>query len=163
VDTGRVLENEKGTSYDVYSYFAVPDTVRVQFGLSNDEDIQKYSSSRKRLKYRFCIPCPVLPTVKLNSFSFTREKDGDTIPCVLYYRTKGRVVNIIDSLPVIFTDSIEKGKKMVVFEIFAECSQSYAATKTVYINYDIEVGSECFVKQIKYTKKRYWDWRPKFR
>ena len=186
VDTGFLLYNEDGKFYDVYEGITVPilDTV-VKVGLDfaingmyNEEDIQKYSSSRPRLKYYFSIPTPILPTVKLNSFSFT-DKKGDTIPSILYYRTVGevleivevagnswekrdRVVNIIDSLPVIFTDSIKKEKKINGFVIFAECSQSYASIKTVYINYDIEVGDKRFVKQCKYTKKRYWDWRPKF-
>ena len=146
---------------------------------SNEDDIQKYNSSRPRLKYYFSIPTPVLPTVKINSFSFT-DKKGDTIPSILYYRTVGelleivevggnswekrdRVVNIIDSLPVIFTDSIKKEKKMAGgFTVFAECSQSYASIKTIYINYDIEVGDKRFVKHIKYKKKWYIDMRPKF-
>ena len=169
VSTGFLLRNEENKSYDIYEWVPVflfdsTRTVHMVFGLSSDEDIQKYSSSRSRLKYSFSISRP-LPIVKLNFFSFTNEK-GDTIPCILYYKTVINdkvLVNIIDSLPIIFTDSIMKERKMAIgFNIFAECSQSYASIKTVYINYDIEVGGERFIKQCKYEKKRYWDWRPEF-
>ena len=163
---GRTLENEKRTSVDIGKCITVPifDTVTKVYlefainGYYNEEDIQKYASSKSsRLKYYFSISRP-LPIVKLNSFSFTNEK-GDIIPCILYYRTMGRVVNIIDSLPVIFTDSIIKERKMIGFQIWAECSQSYASIKTVYINYDIEVGSERFIKQCKYEKKWFFEIR----
>ena len=170
VDTGLSLKNRTKTSYDVNEYITVSilDTMRdvhITFGLNvfyNEEDIQSESSdlSYEKLKYHFSIPYPILPIVKLNSFSFT-NKNGDTIPSILYYRTIGRRVHIVDSLPVIFNDDIKRKEEMIVPLIWVECSQSYASIKTVYINYDIEVGDKRFVKQSKYTKKRYWDWRPK--
>lgn len=172
VNLGRRVVNAKGSFYDIYEYITVPvpDTVSsisVNFGLNpggmGDDDIQQYSSDSllPRLKYQFSIPCPVLPTVKLNSFSFTRKKDNDTIPFVLYYRTDGREVHVIDSLPVVFTNEIKKNLKIVPFEIFAECEQSYASTKKVYIHYDIEVGDKRYVINSKYKKEWYTDWRPK--
>ena len=137
VDTGFILYNEEGKNYDVYegitlskdmfedtvfyhkdkkTYVPISGRVGVDFGIDiYEENIQKYNGSdslHQRLKYHFSIPTPVLPTVKLNSFSFI-NKNGDTIPHFLYYRTEGRVVNIIDSLPVIFTDGIKKEKKRI--------------------------------------------------
>ena len=186
VDTGLSLDNENGTSHDVCDFFVISilDTmanVRIDFainGMYNEEDIQKYSSSHSRLKYYFSVT-PHLPIIKLNSFSFTSEK-GDTIPSVLYYKTRdtnnkivtdiivndsflvvdGTIINIIDSFPAIFTNDI-KNEMKGGFRIFAECSKSYREIKTININYDIEVGNEHFIKQCKYEKKRYWDWRPK--
>jgi len=202
VDIGRTLESENGYS-DVSEAILIPDTlipvkefyrdgekiplsdpytVSLHFGIPtylNVDDIQTYNSNLPRLKYHFSIPCPVLPPVKLNSFSFT-DKKGDTIPCILYYKTRdttnkvvtdiiingsylvtdGIVINIIDSFPAIFTNDIKK-EMSGGFTVFAECSQSYASIKTVYINYDIEVGDKRFVKQCKYTKKWYFDMRPK--
>lgn len=172
VDVGRRIVNEKDSFYDVYDFITVPvlDTVSkisVEFGLNpggmGDDDIQQYSSDSllPRLRYQFSIPCPVLPNVKLNSFSFTRKKDRDTIPGILYYRTDGRVIHIIDSLPVIFTNEIKKNMKNMTFTIYAESEQSYASTNSIYINYDIEVGNQRFIKKTKYSKKWYSDWRPK--
>lgn len=202
VDTGFLLYNEEGKFYDVSevihnipkamfevtefyhiekkTYVPISGDVSVDFAIGNDEDIQKYSSDslNSRLKYRFIIPTPVLPTIKLNSFSYT-DKNGNIIPSILYYKTEGEVlgiikvgdisweetdiiINIIDSLPVIFTNRIKKDMENMTFEIFAECSQSYVSIDTVYINYDIEVGNKRFIKQCKYSKKQYWDRRPKF-
>ena len=162
----KSFENEGGLSYDVYKSIAVPflDTVvkvSLEFGITSDDDIQKYDSdSLPRLKYSFHMPCPVLPNVKLNSFSFTSE-EGNIVPSILYYRTDGRVVHIIDSLPAIFTNDIKKHMKNRSFEIFVECSQSYYETKIIYVNYDIEVGGKQFVKQVKYEGKIKPDRRPK--
>lgn len=172
VNIGRRVVNEDGNFYDVDEYITVPlnDTVAevsVEFGLNpggmGDDDIQQYSSDSllPRLKYQFSIPCPVLPTVKLNSFVFLQKKDSDTIPCILYYRTDGREVHVIDSLPAIFTNEIKKNLKIIPFEIFAECEQSYASTKNIYVHYDIEVGDKRYVIHTRYKNEWYTDWRPK--
>jgi hypothetical protein len=182
-DVGIILENEEGNISDVYEFATMPksmfaDTefyhiekktyvpisgdVFLNFGMLsgvNEEDIQTYSNDDPRLKYHFLVATPVLPTIKLNSFSFTNKK-GETIPSILYYRTDGRVVHIIDNFPAIFTNDIKKDMRHRSFIIFAECSQSYAATKTIYINYDIEVGNKRFIRKAKYREKWYIDWRP---
>ena len=150
---GKELINEEALSYDISDYFTVPDSTFIKFGLSNVENIKQYNSdkSRPRLKYSFCITCPVSLKIKLNSLSITNEKDGESIPYILYYKTniKDKDVHIIDNLPVIFTNEIEKD---IPFEIIVESSQSYNVTKTVYINYDIEIGNKHFIKQIRYNK-----------
>jgi len=171
VSIGRDLVNEEGTYTDVYGYFNVPERVRITFEvpdyLYNVENIQNYDSDplQKRFKYSFCIPTPVLPVVKLNSFSFTDEK-GNIIPCILYYKSDDKtdgsvIINIIGNLPAVFTNDIKKEFNVRSFEIFAECSQSFRQTETIYVNYDIEVGDTRFVKQIRYRKKFFFDWRPK--
>ena len=67
-------------------------------------------------------------------------------------------MNIIDTLPIVFTAEMVKELEMVTLTIWAECSQS---SKLLYVNYDIEVGDTHYVKSIKYTKKLVWDMRPK--
>ena len=173
VDTGLILLNEMDKNYDVYEAVPIPgidtsmttcETAGVEFGFNviyNEGDIQQYSSPDPRLKYHFKVLAPTEPTVKLNSFSFT-DANGDTIPSVLYYRTQNRVVNIIDTLPIVFTAEMVKELEMVTLTICAECSQSSKSIKKLlYVNYDIEVGDTHYVKSIKYTKKLAWDMRPK--
>ena len=174
VDVSNWLANEDGNDYDVNEFFTVPvimsDSIVEKhlwttFGLNgstNDRiDVLKYPDSLGgRVKYQFAIGG--FTTIELNSFSFTRQKDGDTIPSTLYYRnyiTDSRV--IIDSLPVIFTKDVKEITLGGTFAIYAECSQAYYVTEQVYVNYDIEVGNRRYVKQVKYSKKRNWDWRPK--
>jgi len=169
VSIGRDLFNEEGTYTDVYGYFYVPEMVSITFEqnvMYNEEDIQKYDSYplHERFKYRFSIPTPVLPVVKLNSFSFTDRK-GNIIPCILYYKSDDKtdgsvIINIIGNLPAVFTNDIKKDMNNRSFVIFAECSQSIRQIETIYVNYDIEVGDTRFVKQIKYRKKIYFDWGP---
>lgn len=173
VDTGLILLNEMDKNYDVYEAVPIPgidtsmttcETAGVEFGINviyNEEDIQQYSSPDPRLKYYFEVLAPTKPTVKLNSFSFTGA-NGDTIPSILYYRTQNRMVNIIDTLPVIFTDEMVKKLDMSPLIIWAECSQSYKSIKIVNVNYNIEVGDKQYIKKCQYKKKRYWDIRPKF-
>ena len=169
---GFALANENDSLDDVYEAVPIPGidtslTVRekavVEFGFTaNYDNILQYSSHEPRLKYRFEVIARIDPTVKLNSFSFTDAK-GDTIPFVLYYRSKnGKVVNIIDTLPIVFTAEILKEKGMYSPTIFAECSKSEKSINRLYVNYDIEVGDTHYVKSIKYTKKLAWDMRPKF-
>lgn len=173
VDTGLILLNEMDKNYDVYEAVPIPgidtsmttcETAGIEFGFNviyNEGDIQQYSSPDPRLKYRFTVLAPTEPTVKLNSFSFT-DAHGDTIPSVLYYRTKNRVVNIIDTLPIVFTAEMVKELEMVTLTIWAECSQSSKSIKKLlYVNYDIEVGDKQYIKKCQYKKKRYWDIRPK--
>jgi len=162
VSISRGLVNEEGKWDDIWSDYEVPEKVWINAGIAitiSNDDIQKYSSAPlqdPRLKYRFDVSTPVLPVVKLNSFSYI-DKDGNIIPCILYRRLQG-FIYIIDELPVVFLDDKERGG----CEIFAECSQSYWQTKMIYVNYDIEVGNTRFVKHIKYSKKTFFDWRPKF-
>ena len=174
LDTGLMLVNEEGSSlFDVNEYITIPVTVadtvvekrvRVSFGLTaggnGDNDIQKYPDSQySRLKYRFAVLTPVIPTVRINSFSYTRENDKDTIPCILYYRNKKDEAVIIEKFPAVFTNEIKSDMLSEMFIIFAECSQSYYKTKQIYVNYDIEVGDKRYAKQIHYITKRYWDSR----
>ena len=173
VSIGLDLYNENNDIYDVNEVVPIPGidtsmTARkiayVEFGFNvfyNEEDIQRYGSTYPRLKYFLQVLAPTVPTVKLNSFSFT-DANGDTIPSVLYYRTQNRVVNIIDTLPIVFTDDMVKKLEMVTLTIWAECSQSGKSIKRkLYVNYDIEVGDKHYIKNIKYTKKLVWDIRPK--
>lgn len=172
VSTGLGLVNKMHDTYDVYEAVPIPGidtsmttrkTASVGFGINflyNEEDIQQYSSPDPRLKYYFEVLAPTEPTVKLNSFSFT-DANGDTIPSVLYYRTQNRVVNIIDTLPVVFTAEMVKEQEMATLTIWAECSQSYKSIKVINVNYDIEVGDKQYIKKCRYKKKRYWDIRPK--
>lgn len=172
VDTGLILLNEMDKNYDVYEAVPIPGidtsmttckTAGVEFGFNviyNEGDIQQYSTPDPRMKYYLQVLAPTEPTVKLNSFSFT-DAHGDTIPSVLYYRTKNRMVNIIDTLPVVFTAEIVKRQGMATLTIWAECSQSYKSIKVINVNYDIEVGDKQYIKKCQYKKKRYWDIRPK--
>ena len=159
------LVNEEEKQYDIDDYYNVPERVRIQFELCiaiGDADIQGYDSDSKnsRLKYRIIIPTPILPIVKLNSFFFT-DKKGNIIPSIIYYRTNNNEAHIIDNLPVIFTNDIKQHMRNEMFQIFVECSQSYNETDFIYINYDVKVGTEHFRKQSKYSKKTFFDWRPK--
>lgn len=168
VGIGFELVNEKGMCYDkngdvtVLICDTLHDKVWLDFRIESDDDIGKYNSSRRRLKYGFTILYPILPNVELNSFSYT-TKSGDTLPSILYYRTDGKVAHVIEKLPMVFTNDIHKRKmKLRPFCIYAECSQSYASIRTVYINYDITVGDKHFAGTSKYRKKLYLDVRPKF-
>lgn len=172
VSTELGLVNKMHDTYDVYEAVPIPGidtsgttrkTATVKFGINflyNEEDIQQYSSPDPRMKYYLQVLAPTEPTVKLNSFSFT-DAHGDTIPSVLYYRTKNRMVNIIDTLPVVFTAEMVKEQEMATLTIWAECSQSYKSIKVINVNYDIEVGDKQYIKKCRYKKKRYWDIRPK--
>jgi hypothetical protein len=173
VDIVGNLVNEDGLEYDVREDItaSVADSttnVFVEFVLNpsgvGDEDIFQYhtDSLHIRLKYEFNILGPVLPTVKLNTFSYTRKENSDTIPCVLYYRTDDMVAHIIDSLPVVFTNEITKEMEVRGFAIYAECEQSYKSTDKVYIHYDIEVGDKRYIVNSKFDTKWSFDWRPKF-
>lgn len=134
VDTGLILLNEMDKNYDVYEAVPIPGidtsmttckTAGVEFGFNviyNEGDIQQYSTPDPRMKYYLQVLAPTEPTVKLNSFSFT-DAHGDTIPSGLYYRTKNRMVNIIDTLPVVFTAEMVKRQGMATLTIWAECSQ----------------------------------------
>ncbi len=163
-------KDEKETISDPYR-------VRVEFGVtSKNVDILTYDSKHPRFNYYFEFPCPILPTIKFNSFSFT-DKNGDTIPCVLYYKTDDtlhmirkriidslyvetyrQVINIIDSFPIVFTNDI---KYNAVFGIYAECSKSERELKEIVVNYDVEVGSKRYIKHVTYKKKTFFDFRPK--
>ncbi|MBP1645878.1 MAG: hypothetical protein H6Q16_1453 [Bacteroidetes bacterium] len=77
------LENEYKKTWDVNDNTETKYEVSLHFGLDGSwvvvENYGKYSDTLDRLKYVFKIPCPELPLVKLNSFTFTRQKDKDTI------------------------------------------------------------------------------------
>lgn len=160
----KELVNDENISWDIDDNSKTIYPIALEFGLGDDEDICKYSndSLHSRLKYSFFMPCPVLPVVKFNSFTFTREKDKDTIPCIFYYRTDGRKVVMIDSLPAVFTNDIKKEMKIMSFQIFVEAEQSFHETEKVYISYDIEVGDKRIIKKnIRYRRKLYIDWQPR--
>jgi hypothetical protein len=129
----------------------------------------KYSndSLKARLFYRFSIPKKV-STVKLNSFSFTRNKNKDTIPYALYYRgisadsCKGYIITDVDSLPFYLNEEEKKQFKGAV-SIIIECSEIYVKINNIYISYDIEIDDEHIIKNnIKYKRRLYFDCRPKF-
>ena len=169
VTVGFALNNEDGSSTDVCEAVPIPGidtsltarkTALAEFGFTaNYDDRLHYSSPEPRLKYCFKVIARIEPTVKLNSFSFTDAK-GDTIPSVLYCRTKNRGVYIIDTLPIVLTDEIVKEKGMYGPTIIAECSHSCKSIKKLYVNYDIEVGDTHYVKSIKYKRKWFLDIRP---
>lgn len=167
---GFALEN-KNQGPDVREAVPIPNsettdtafkTATVEFSFNyiyNEKDILQYDSPEPRLKYFFNIIAPVEPTVKLNSFSFTNAR-GDTIPSILYYRTKHRKVNIIDSLPIMFTADLVTELKMSTLTIWAECSKSEKEVNILFVNYDIMVGDKHYVKSIKYKKKLVGEIRP---
>ena len=174
VDIGKNLVNELDEWRDVYEYIpitvsisdiTIEEEVFVQLELATtiiDRDIKRYPDSQyPRLKYRIAIFGAVLPSIRINSFYFTCEKDKDTIPCILYYRDKNDFIVIIENFPVVFTNEIREEMLHDRFQIFVECRQSYYNTDKIHINYDIEVGDRRYVKKIKYRRKFYMDWRPK--
>ncbi len=93
-----------------------------------------------------------------NFADVTVDKEYDSLS-EIYHKP---IINIIDSFPAIFTNDVKKNMEHRTFEIYAECSQSYRATKLIYVNYDIEIGNKRYVKQVKYESKWRMDWRPKF-
>lgn len=167
---GFDLFNERRTLYDVsgfvpFSTVAGTDTADVEFGVETGNDIQQYDTDTQyvRFKYYFkvlyYIGSPIIPTVKLNSFSYT-DAQGDTIPSILYYYGGPEwELHIIDSLPVIFTEEMLKQQEYG-FKIYAECNQSYKSTREIYVNYDIKVCDSSYVKHVKYERKLYLDMRP---
>jgi len=144
----------------------------IRFGVETGKDVYKYinDSLNPRLQYQFSISTPSMPLVKLHSFSFTREKDGDTIPYKLHYKTNLQYkkdstyvpYTEIASLPFSIDTSLI-GKRNTL-KIIAECSQSYYETKKkIYISYDIEVGDERIIKKnIEYKRRWQIDCRPKW-
>jgi len=128
-----------------------------------NENLFQYSKDTllPRLLYSMSIHTPKCPIIKLNSFAFTRSKDKDTIPFILYYKSLYLEPVIIDSLPFILP-SYYPNDSLAHFEIVAECSESYLNTKEVYISYDIEFGEDRIVrKNIHYKKKLDIEIRPK--
>lgn len=157
------LLNDK-KSYCDYSGFSVNKYNLFDFGLGVREDLYKYKndSLHPRLKFIFGISAPKLPLIKLNSFSFTQEKNKDTIPMKLYYESAYIVPISIDSLPIIIEiDSVNR--KHLGFRIVSECNETYNETKKIYINYDIEIGNERIVrKNIEYKRRLQIDCQPRW-
>ena len=179
------LLNEKEWNKDVNlkpsteSFYAI-------FGLGGWGDVYKYTSDslHTRFKYEFNVATHTCPLIKLNSFSFTRKIDKDTIPFKLYFTDYSKIEK--DSLPFMkdsISYSINKGTRGLAFpinslpflidkiligrpntfRIVAESSESYYNTNEIYISYDIEIGNERIIrKNIKYSRQRVYDFRPKF-
>ncbi len=148
------LENESRNVFDLDDYTETKYEVSLQFGINSwmtpDENYGKYSDTLDRLKYIFSIPCPELPLVKLNSFTFTRQKDKDTIPTIFYvWGGKGETL-LIDSLPVSFDNKIKE--KIQSFSIIAESNAPFRDIDSVYINYNIQVGKDTIIKSIFYKR-----------
>ena len=179
------LLNEVGDNEDVTLNWNSESLLAV-FGLGGWGDVYKYTSDslHTRFKYELNISTPKCPLIKLNSFSFTRKIDKDSIPFKLYFTDYSKIEK--DSLPFMkdsISYSINKGTrglafpinslpfsidKMLVgkpntFKIIAECSESYYNTNEIFISYDIEIGNERIIrKNIKYSRQRVYDFRPKF-
>ena len=185
------LLNEKEWNKDVYDR-SEDKIYALEFGVGGSDDVYKYTSDslHTRFKYEFKISTPKCPLIKLNSFSFTRKIDKDTIPFKLYFKYYFKYNNYdkipmdsllflkdsipyapqkeyrgivfpIDNLPFL-VDKILIGKKGAP-TIIAECSESYYNTNEIYISYDIEIGNEHIIrKNIKYSRQRVYDLRPKF-
>ena len=160
VSHGLVNENNYYEDYrqetEIGKYFVI-------LGLGDGVDLFQYSKDTllPRLLYSMSIHTPKCPIIKLNSFAFTRSKDKDTIPFILYYKSLYLEPVIIDSLPFILP-SYYPNDSLAHFEIVAECSESYLNTKEVYISYDIEFGEDRIVrKNIHYKKKLDIEIRPK--
>lgn len=136
----------------------------LDFEVTTGSDLYKYSndSLNERLWYQFQITGPKLPLVKLNSFSFTRKKDRDSIPYHIYFKSDNKILPTpIINLPFYIPQDLIG--RPDIFLIIAECSESYFQTKTIYISYDIEVGDDQIVKKnIKYTRRWRIDCRPKW-
>ena len=135
------LLNEK-KSYCDFSNSTENKNYLFDFRLGVREDLYKYKidSLNRRLKFIFSITAPQLPLIKLNSISYTRKINKDTIPMKLYYESTYILPNTINKLPFILEiDSI--GTKHLGFRIVAESSESFHETKVIYISYDIEYAT----------------------
>ena len=179
------LLNEVGDHEDVTLRWN-SESLSAIFGLGGRGDVYKYTSDslHTRFKYEFKIATHTCPLIKLNSFSFTRKIDKDTIPFKLYFTDYSLIPK--DSLPFMkdrISYAPEKLTRGIVFpikslpfsidkilvgrpnsiEITAESSESYYNTNEIYISYDIEIGNEHIIrKNIKYSRQRVYDLRPKF-
>lgn len=157
----RPLLNSNGDNYDVFeNNINVPEPVSLEFGLSSWPSVHQGLDSCLLFQYSFCFPCSLLPTIRLNSFSFTIDKD--TIPFILYYRIDGDRVEFIEKLPILFDNTVKKKLHNVPFEIVAESNEKYDNIEGVFVSYDIEVGTKRYVKRIEYKSKIKYDFRPNF-
>ena len=165
--------SEEGYIFDVGDFLYIFDSesndsikeLEVYFSLYNCSHgikSKEAKSSPRTLSYSFHISSsyrvssPIMPDVKINSFSFT-DKKGDTIPTVLYVKLLNKRKILIDTLLNSLTDEVKNETKYDCIHIIAESEQSCYNTKLFYVNYDIEVGNKRYLKQIKYKRKWFFD------
>ena len=161
--------SEEGYIFDVSDFLYVFDNERndsvkeleVYFSLDNCSHgikSKEFESSPRTLSYSFHISSsyrvssPIMPNVKINSFSFTDNK-GDTIPTVLYVKLLNKRKILIDTLLSSLTDEVKNETKYDCVHIIVESDKSCYNTKLFYVNYDIEVGNKHYINQIKYRRK----------
>jgi hypothetical protein len=165
--------SEEGYIFDVSDFLYIFDNERndsikeleVYFSLSNCSHgirSKESKSSPRTLRYNFHISSsyrvssPIMPDVKINSFSFIDEK-GDTIPTILYVQLLNKRKILIDTLLKSLTDEVKNETKYDCISIMVESDQSCYNTKLFYVNYDIEVGNKRYLKHIKYRRKWFFD------
>lgn len=148
-----------------YDYNNAEDTSRcclLEFKIATTQrDFYSTDTLYPRLLYEFEVHTSSFPAIKLNSFSFSRKKDGvEPIPYRAYmYSYQLHTYTPLD-IPYAIPDSLHGESGSIVIVI--ESSESYYQTKKLYVNYDIEVGDLYIVKKnIKYRRRLYFDWRPK--
>ena len=148
-----------------YDYCNITDKNRnflLQFEISTrNQDVFSSNTSYPRLLYVFGVHTPKLPFIRLNSFSFSKGKNGaDTIPFRAYMYTYQQRTPIPIDIPFTLPDSLQG--KSASLEIVMESSESYYETKKLYVSYDIEVDTLRIIKKdIKYKRRWYCDCRPK--
>jgi len=161
------LENKQKSWYDAKGYSSKP-YYSYEFGIGS----KVYSEDNPELKksyirYKFNIGTDSLSAVKLNSVTFKRKKDGDTIPTRTYIIERFTVRNDpipINEYPFIATDKVVIDKRCR-FLIIVESTipEEEQETKRLYISFDIEVGSERIIKKnIEYKMRLITDIRPKW-
>jgi hypothetical protein len=129
--------------------------------LTTTEGIKDYTSDSldPRLAYELSFLGPKIPKITINSFSFKR-KNGEIIPSVFFYKSDtGNVM--INSLPVTF---VEKDSLLINISglvIYAECSESFHETKEVFVNFDIQIDTIRVDTTFYYSRKLFFDCRPK--
>ena len=119
--------SEEGYIFDVSDYLYIFDNERndsikeleVYFSLDNCSHgirAKEAKLSSRTLRYNFhisasyLVSCPVMPDVKVISFSFT-DKNGDTIPTVLYVQLLNKRKILIDTLLESLTDEMKNETK----------------------------------------------------
>ena len=135
-----IYKNLDNKTHD-YDYCNVTDKDHnffLQFEITTrNQDVFSSNISYPRLLYVFGVHTPKLPFIRLNSFSFSKGKNGaDTIPFRAYMYTYQQRTPIPIDIPFTLPDSLQG--KSASLEIVMESSESYHETKKLYVSYDIE-------------------------
>jgi hypothetical protein len=167
------LRNENKSTYDLSGYSKEP-YYSYEFGRGYKVYNKDYPElKRSYITYEFYFGTDNIYTVKLNSVVLKREKDRDTIPIHVYlkdyyYRNnyKRREDSIpINKYPFVVTDEMGIGmENKGSFYIIAEStiSEQEQETKSLYISFDIEIGTERIIREnIEYKLRLIKDIRPK--